>query len=78
VGLGLRVITAPACDRFTCFAFEYAASASIDRLAVIHSGPQCRKPGWFFIGAFERLHPEFQNIEVELFRVPQGSPVVSA
>src|SRR6266446_4667024 len=36
VGISLRVITAPACERFARFAFDYAATANIDRIAMIH------------------------------------------
>jgi 3-isopropylmalate dehydrogenase len=62
VGLSLRVITAPACDRFARFAFEYAATANIDRLAVIHKRTALPQTEGLFIGAFERLRPEYPNI----------------
>jgi hypothetical protein len=69
VGLSLRVITAPACDRFARFAFEYAATANIDRLAVIHKRTALPQTEGLFIGAFEKLHPEYPNIELELVRI---------
>lgn len=69
VGLSLRVITAPACDRFARFAFEYAATANIDRLAVIHKRTALPQTEGLFIGAFERLHPEYRNIQLELVRI---------
>jgi 3-isopropylmalate dehydrogenase len=69
VGLSLRVITAPACERFARFAFEYAATANIDRLAVIHKRTALPQTEGIFIGAFERLHPEFPNIQLELVRI---------
>jgi 3-isopropylmalate dehydrogenase len=69
VGLSLRVITAPACDRFARFAFEYAATANIDRLAVIHKRTALPQTEGLFIGAFERLRPEYPNIQLELVRI---------
>jgi hypothetical protein len=69
VGLSLRVITAPACDRFARFAFEYAAIANIDRLAVIHKRTALPQTEGLFIGAFEKLRPEYPNIELELVRI---------
>ena len=44
VGISLRVITAPACERFARFAFDYAATASIDRLAVVHKRTALPQP----------------------------------
>ena len=69
VALSLRVITAKACDRFARFAFDYAATATIDRLAVIHKRTALPQTEGLFIGAFERLHPEYPNIQLELLRI---------
>jgi 3-isopropylmalate dehydrogenase len=69
VGLSLRVITAPACERFARFAFEYAAAANIDRLAVIHKRTALPQTEGIFIGAFEKLGPEYPNIRLELVRI---------
>ena len=64
VGISLRVITASACERFARFAFDYAAAANIDRLAVIHKRTALPQTDGLFIGAFERLHPECHRQEV--------------
>jgi hypothetical protein len=69
VGISLRVITAPACERFARFAFDYAATANIDRLAVVHKRTALPQTEGLFIGAFERLHPEYPNIQLELVRI---------
>ena len=69
VGLSLRVITAPACGRFARFAFEQAATANIDRRAVIHKRTALPQTEGLFIGAFERLHPEYRKIQLELVRI---------
>jgi len=69
VGISLRVITAPSCERFARFAFEYAATANIDRLAVVHKRTALPQTEGLFIGAFERLHPEYPNIALELVRI---------
>ena len=44
VGPSLRVITAPACERFARLAFEYAATTNVDRLAVIHERTALPQP----------------------------------
>jgi isocitrate/isopropylmalate dehydrogenase len=69
VGLSLRVITAPACERFARFAFEYAATVNIDRLAVIHKRTALPQTEGILIGAFEKLRPEYPNIQLELVRI---------
>jgi len=69
VGISLRVIAASACERFARFAFDYAATANIDRLAVIHKRTALPQTDGLFISAFERLHPEYPNIELELVRI---------
>src|SRR5215468_5046001 len=69
VGISLRVITAPACERFARFAFEYAVTANIDRLAVIHKRTALPQTEGLFIGAFERLRSEYPNIALELVRI---------
>ena len=69
VGISLRVITASACERFARFAFDYAAATNIDRLAVVHKRTALPQTEGLFIGAFERLHPEYPNIALELVRI---------
>jgi hypothetical protein len=46
------VITAPACDRFARFTFEYAAAANVDRLAVIQKRTALPQTEGLFIDEF--------------------------
>jgi hypothetical protein len=49
---------------------------NIDRLAVIHKRTALPQTEGLFIGAFERLHPEYRNIQLELVRIDTFSSSV--
>lgn len=69
VALSLRVITGEACDRFARFAFDYAVAAGQKRLAIVHKRTALPQTDGLFIGAFEKLKSQYQNIAIELVRI---------
>lgn len=69
VALSLRVITGVACERFARFALEYASSAGVKKLHVVHKRTAMPQTEGLFIGAFEELKPEFPDVELNLLRV---------
>ena len=69
VGLSLRVITGVACNRFARFAMEYAATAGVKVLHIVHKRTAMPQTEGIFIGAFEALKPEFPGVELNLLRV---------
>src|SRR5262249_41838880 len=69
VALSLRVITGEACDRFARFALEYAATRGVPRLHVAHKRTAMPQTEGLFIGAFEKLQPQFPSVTLELLRI---------
>jgi 3-isopropylmalate dehydrogenase len=69
VALSLRVITGEACERFARYAFEYATAAGESRLAIVHKRTALPQTEGVFIGAFERLQPQYKHITTELVRI---------
>jgi 3-isopropylmalate dehydrogenase len=69
VGLSLRVITGVACERFAKFSFEYAKALGEKKISIVHKRTALPQTEGLFIGAFERLQPEYKGIELELLRV---------
>lgn len=69
VALSLRVITGVACKRFARFALEYALSAGVKKLHIVHKRTAMPQTEGLFIGAFEELKPEFPDVELNLLRV---------
>jgi 3-isopropylmalate dehydrogenase len=67
--LSLRAITGEACERFARYAFEYATAAGESRLAIVHKRTALPQTERVFIGAFERLQPQYKHITTELVRI---------
>jgi len=69
VGISLRVITGVACDRFARFSLEYAATQGVKTLHVAHKRTAMPQTEGLVIGAFEKLQPEFPQVELNLLRI---------
>jgi 3-isopropylmalate dehydrogenase len=69
VGIALRVITGPACERFARFSFEYAVASGVDRIAVVHKRTALPQTDGLFVGAFERLNREYRKVKIDLVRI---------
>jgi 3-isopropylmalate dehydrogenase len=69
VALSLRVITGVACDRFARFCMDYAAATQQTVLHVAHKRTALPQTEGLFIGAFEKIAPEYPAIRLNLLRV---------
>jgi 3-isopropylmalate dehydrogenase len=69
VALSLRVITGIACDRFARFSLDYAASRRETMLHIAHKRTALPQTEAVFIGAFERLKPDYPTIALNPLRV---------
>lgn len=69
VALSLRVITGVACDRFARFCLDHAAASGECVLHIAHKRTALPRTEALFIGAFEKLQPEYPSITLNLLRV---------
>jgi 3-isopropylmalate dehydrogenase len=69
VALSLRVITGVACDRFAKFCLDFAATQGIEVLHVAHKRTALPRTEGLFIGAFEKLAPDYPKVKLNLLRV---------